>query len=109
MDISIILGLVVAIIGLIGLIYVFIVLFKLKGSLKKAYSLIAYGLFFGYLAILSLVLRDFGLLSDSNECISIKILLGITSILIGVGCMKFSKLVDYIPDNLLKSINKYKK
>jgi hypothetical protein len=108
MDISIILGLIVAVIGLIGLIYVFIVYFKLKGSLKKAYSLIAFGLFFGYLAILSLVLRDFAILSDANECILIKILLGITSILIGIGCMKFSKLVDYIPDNLLKSINKYR-
>jgi hypothetical protein len=109
MDISFIVGIVIAIIGLIGLVYSIIAFFRLKGLLKNAYGFIALGLSFGYLAILSLVFQDLGILSNTDESLLIKVLLGITAVLIVIGNIKVSKLMDYVPDVLIKAINKYKR
>lgn len=108
MGIDVLLGVILSIIGLPGIIYVFVVFFKFKGAIKKAYGFIAFGILSGYFVLLTIVYEDFGKLPLIDGKILVKILLGITTILIGIGSMKMSKILDYIPETFLKTIGKYK-
>ena len=106
MESEILTGLISVIIGFIGLIYIFITLFRLKGEFRKGYFGVTVGLILGYVTIVLTFLSDLSIIKMETLHYLTKYLLGFAAIAIAFGSWKMAKVISYIPPAFFKAIER---
>lgn len=99
-------GIVIILIGALGLFCPIMLAFHLKGKLRAAESWLILGVLFVFLALLALVLVDFGVMEDTFSHRLIKIFLVLSAVMAAIGSRKMCNLIKNIPQSMLDKINK---
>lgn len=89
-------GIAISLIGFIGLFYVFGVAIKFTKSLRTSLLLVAFGIFSGYISILSTTLNVFGIISEIWNSIIVLTFLGISAVLVILGNNKILQSIENI-------------
>jgi hypothetical protein len=99
-------GILALLIGAFGLFCPIMLFFHLNGRLRDSQVWMNFGVLMIFVALISLVLVDFSIISDSLAHILAKIFLTLSFLLIAVSSRKMCNLIRNIPQSFLDKLNK---
>jgi hypothetical protein len=93
-----------AVVCTLALLSSIIIIFRLKGCLRRSFILFSAGLFAVYSATLALLLYDIGSISSEIALEAVKMALSVASLLILFGATTAARRLAFVPESILKRV-----